>query len=185
MRPLTDEETTQVLEKFAKYIGSNIKQLVDSPDGVTYCFRLQKDRVYYVNEATMRVATMVARPNLASMGVCVGKFTHHKHFHLQIGALPFLSKYARFKVWVKPSSEMTVLYGNHLLKAGMGRITENTEKNQGVVLYNMADVPIGFGLSARSTAECRKAAPTEIVVLNLADLGLYLRSEDTLTSSAI
>ncbi len=32
----------------------------------------------------------------------------------------------QFKIWVKPSSEQSYLYGNHLLKAGLGRITENT-----------------------------------------------------------
>lgn len=185
MRPLTDEETTQVFEKLAKFIGSNIKQLVESPDGKTYCFRLQKDRVYYVSEATMRVATTVSRDKLASLGVCMGKFTHHKNFHVHISALTYLSKYARFKVWVKPSSEMSFLYGNHLLKAGLGRITENTEKGQGVVVFNMADVPLGFGLAARTTGECRKAAPTDIVVLNQADLGMYLRSEETTPASAV
>lgn len=185
MRPLTDEETTQVFEKLAKFIGSNIKQMVESPDGTTYCFRLQKDRVYYVSETTMRLATNVAREKLASLGVCIGKFTHHKNFHLHISALEYLAKFARFKVWVKPSSEMSFLYGNHLLKAGLGRITENTEKGQGVVVYNMADMALGFGLVARSTGDCRKAAPTDIVVLNQADLGMYLRAEETTPASAL
>lgn len=185
MRPLTDDETLQVFEKLAKFIGANIKQLVDSPDGTTHCFRLQKDRVYYVSETTMRIATNVPRNKLASLGVCIGKFTHHKNFHLQISALNYISKYARFKVWVKPSSEMSFLYGNHLLKAGLGRITENTEKGQGVVVYNMTDMPLGFGLAARSTADCRKAAPTDIVVLNQADLGMYLRAEETTPASAL
>lgn len=185
MRPLTDEETTQVFEKLAKFIGTNIKQMVDPSDGTMYCFRLQKDRVYYVSELVMRLATNVSRDKLASLGVCIGKFTHHKNFHLHISALNYLAKYARFKVWVKPSSEMSFLYGNHLLKAGLGRITENIEKGQGVVVYNMSDMPLGFGLAARTTADCRKAAPTDIVVLNQADLGMYLRAEETTPASAL
>lgn len=185
MRPLTDDETTKVFEKLAKFIGANIKQLVEPSDGVTYCFRLQKDRVYYVSESTMRLATNVARDKLASLGVCIGKFTHHDNFHLHISALTYLAKYARHKVWVKPSAEMSFLYGNHLLKAGLGRITENTENGTGVVVYNMADMPLGFGLAARNTGECRKAAPTDIVVLNQADLGMYLRSEDNTPLSAL
>jgi len=28
------------------------------------------------------------------------------------------------------------------MKSGLGRITENTEQYQGVVIYNMADVPL-------------------------------------------
>lgn len=184
MRPLTEEETTQVFEKVAKFIGPNIKQLIDTPDG-NYCFRLQKDRVYYVSEQTMRMATHVARENLASLGVCFGKFTHHKNFHLHINCLDYLGRYAKYKVWVKPTSEMSFLYGNHVLKTGLARITENTERNAGVVVYNMADMPMGFGLVAKSTVECRKAAPTDIIVLNQADLGMYLRDEDKTPASAL
>jgi len=44
----------------------------------------------------------------------------------------------------------------------------------------MADVPIGFGTTARSTQDCRKADPQEIVCFHQADLGEYLRDEATL-----
>lgn len=37
----------------------------------------------------------------------------------------------RGQVWVKPSAEQSFLYGNHVLKAGLGRITEDTPQNQG------------------------------------------------------
>lgn len=47
MRPLTDDETKVLFEKLANYIGKNIEQLINRPDE-TYCFRLHKDRVYYV-----------------------------------------------------------------------------------------------------------------------------------------
>jgi 60S ribosome subunit biogenesis protein NIP7 len=184
MRPLTEDETTKVFEKLAKFIGPNLKQLLDGA-GEPHCFRLQKDRVYYVSEEVMRRATNVGRDNLASLGVCFGKFTHHKNFHLHISCLDYLARYAKHKVWVKPSSEMSFLYGNHILKAGLGRITENTPQGTGVVVYNMSDMPMGFGLAARSTLDCRKAAPTDIVVLHQADMGMYLRDEDKSPASAL
>ena len=53
MRPLTDEETKIFFEKLTKYIGENIKMLIDREDG-KYCFRLHKDRVYYVSEKIMK-----------------------------------------------------------------------------------------------------------------------------------
>jgi 60S ribosome subunit biogenesis protein NIP7 len=53
MRPLTEEETKTFFEKLSKYIGENIKQLIDRSDG-TYCFRLHRDRVYYVSERIMK-----------------------------------------------------------------------------------------------------------------------------------
>jgi 60S ribosome subunit biogenesis protein NIP7 len=67
-----------------------------------------------------------------------------------------------------------------VLKSGLGRITDNTPQYQGVVIYSMSDVPLGFGLAAKSTQECRKLDPNDIVALHQADLGEYLRLEDEL-----
>lgn len=83
-------------------------------------------------------------------------------------------------MWVKPSSEMSFLYGKHVLKAGLGRVSENTPKYQGVVVFSMSDVPLGFGLAAYSTQEMRRADPTAVVCFNQADTGEYLRNEEIL-----
>ncbi|KAI8321455.1 60S ribosome subunit biogenesis protein NIP7 [Martensiomyces pterosporus] len=179
MRPLTDDETKVLFEKLTKYIGRNIIHLIDRPDE-PYCFRLQKDRVYYVSEDIMRKATAVGRHSLISLGVCFGKFTKTGKFRLHITALPYLAQYALYKVWVKANGEMPFLYGNHVVKAHIGRVTEDTPEHQGVVIYNMADVPLGFGVSARSTVDMRKVDPTGIVVFHQADNGEYLREEDAL-----
>ena len=53
MRPLTEEETKIFFEKLSKYIGENVKHLIDRSDG-TYCFRLHRERVYYVSEKIMK-----------------------------------------------------------------------------------------------------------------------------------
>ena len=50
----------------------------------------------------------------------------------------------------------------------------------GVVVYNMNDLPLGFGVAARSTAECRHADPLTVVCFQQADIGEYIRAEDTL-----
>jgi 60S ribosome subunit biogenesis protein NIP7 len=81
---------------------------------------------------------------------------------------------------VKPSQEMQFLYGNHVLKSGLGRITENTPAYSGVVIYSMSDVPLGFGVTAKSTSECRTTDPGAIVVFHQSDVGEYLRAEDEL-----
>eukprot|EP01104_Vermistella_antarctica_P006380 TRINITY_DN17087_c0_g1_i1.p1 TRINITY_DN17087_c0_g1~~TRINITY_DN17087_c0_g1_i1.p1 ORF type:complete len:212 (+),score=23.91 TRINITY_DN17087_c0_g1_i1:96-638(+) len=179
MRPLTEEETRVVFEKLAKYVGRNIRHLIDRQDEL-YCFRLHKERVYYMSETILKKSTNVARDKLVSLGTCFGKFTHTKKFRLHVTCLDYLALYAKYKVWVKPASEMSYLYGNHVLKSGLGRITENTPKHQGVVVFSMADIPLGFGTTAYSTAECRKLDPTAIVVYHQADVGEYLREEDSL-----
>ena len=46
-------------------------------------------------------------------------------------------------MWIKPGGEMSYLYGNNVLKAHLGRITENTPKYHGVVYFSMSDIPLG------------------------------------------
>jgi UPF0113 PUA domain len=36
----------------------------------------------------------------------------------------------QIKIWLKSSAEQQFLYGHHVMKAGLGRITENTDKYQ-------------------------------------------------------
>jgi 60S ribosome subunit biogenesis protein NIP7 len=54
----------------------------------------------------------------------------------------------QYKIWVKTSAEQQFLYGNHVLKSGIGRMTENVEKYQGVVIYSMNDLPLVISLAS-------------------------------------
>jgi 60S ribosome subunit biogenesis protein NIP7 len=116
-------------EKLAKYIGHGIKRLIDRPDG-RYCFRLHNNRVYYVSEALLKHASALPRDKLHQLGCTFGKFTKTGKFRLHVTCLDYLAQFAKYKVWVKPSSELSYLYGNNVLKAGLGRITENTPQYQ-------------------------------------------------------
>jgi len=129
----------------------------------------------------MKLAANVSRENLVCVGTCFGKFTKSKKFRLHITALDFLAPYCQHKMWLKASSEQQFVYGHHVTKSGLGRITENTEQYQGVVVYSMNDLPIGFGVAAKATAECRHADPMAIIAFHQADIGEYIRSEETLT----
>lgn len=180
MRPLTEDETKAVFEKLANYIGKNLAHLIDRDEDDAYCFRLHKDRVYYLPLPMLHLATSVARPNLISLGTCFGKFSKTGKFKLGVTSLDWLAKYAKYKVWIKPAGEMPFLYGNHVVKAHLGRITEDTPEHQGVVVYNMSDVPLGFGVTARSTLDTRKLDPSGIIVFHQADVGEFLRDEDTM-----
>lgn len=134
----------------------------------------------------MKQATSIARPNLAMLGTCLGKFSKTRKFRLHITSLDWLSKYAKYKVcqadfllesiaksirtqvWIKPNGEMPYLYGNHVVKAHLGRITEDTPEHQGVVIFSMNDTPLGFGVTAKSSVDSRKLDPTGILVYNQA-----------------
>ncbi|KAI1492116.1 60S ribosome subunit biogenesis protein NIP7 [Biscogniauxia mediterranea] len=184
MRALTEEEMSTVLKKLANYTGDSLKELIapldDSENADRYVFRVVKDRVYYVLLSIANLATSVARDNLASLGVCLGKLTKTGKFRLHITSLPILAAHARYKIWIKPNGEMSFLFGGNVLKAHVGRQTEDCPEHVGVVVYNMADCPLGFGVTARSTAEARRLDPTGIVCFRQADCGEYLRDEDTL-----
>lgn len=156
-----------------------MKHLIDRPDG-TYCFREQSNKVYYVSEKILKLAENIGRERLISVGCCMGKFSKTNKFKFNIMALTYMAPYAQYKIWLKPSCEQSFLYGNHIPKSGLGRITENTPKYQGVVVYSMNDLPLGFGVAARSTAECKAADPLTTVCFHQADIGEYIRSEDTL-----
>ncbi|KAK1073066.1 ribosome biosynthesis protein nip7 [Friedmanniomyces endolithicus] len=188
MRQLTDTETKTLFEKLANYTGRSLNNLLTdtapspgnskTPD--RYVFRIQKDRVYYVRESLANLAISVARDNLLSLGTCLGKFTKTGKFRLHITALDVVAPHARYKVWVKANGEMPFLYGGHVVKAHIGRWSEDCPEHQGVVVMSMSDTPLGFGVTARSTAEARRLDPTGIVTFRQADVGEYLREEDTL-----
>ncbi|XPS80467.1 ribosome biosynthesis protein nip7 [Ascochyta lentis] len=182
MRPLTEPETKVLFEKLATYCGKGIANLIADPAGGNdrNVFRVQGSRCYYVRESLANLATSVARDNLLSLGVCLGKFTKTGKFRLHITALSIIAPHARYKVWVKSNGEMPFLYGGNVLKAHVGRWSEDCPEHQGVVVLSMNDTPLGFGVSARSTAEARKLDPTGIVTFRQADIGEYLREEDTL-----
>ncbi|KAK1369234.1 60S ribosome subunit biogenesis protein NIP7-like [Heracleum sosnowskyi] len=187
MRPLDEKETTQVFEKLFNFTGNNLKNIVEAPshegpesDPGRYCFRLNKNRVYYVSESLVKRATNVKRDKLVALGTQIGKFTKGGAFHLTIQSLNLLAANAKHKVWLKPTAEMSFMYGNHVLKGGLGRITENINTNDGVVVFSMSDMPLGFGVAVKSTQDCRKMDPNGIVVIHRADIGEYLRMEDEL-----
>merc|ERR1711907_808405 len=160
MRPLTEKEAKAVFEKRFKFVGKDVEAFLRKKEKESYCFRLQKNKVFYIREGIMK------------------KSTNSGKFRLTITSLSLIAEHAKNKVWLKSSAEMSYLYGNNVLKSSMARITEGTPVNAGVVVYSMSDVPLGFGVSARATEDCRRLDPHSIVVLHQADIGEYLRNEN-------
>lgn len=112
MRALTEEETRIFFEKLAKYIGKNIRYLIDRPDG-EFCFRLVKDRVYYMSETLMKEAISCGRDELVSVGVCFGKFSKTLKFRLHITALPYIAQVSNSNNNSSRSNATALYYYNH------------------------------------------------------------------------
>lgn len=148
MRALTEEETHTLFRKLADYTGRSLTNLIsEAPPGVRassdrYIFRLQRDRVYFAPESLVKLAETVPRENIMSVGTCVGKFTKSGKFRIHITALDIIAPYARYKIWVKPNGEMPFLYGGNIVKAHVGRWSEDCPHHQGVIVLNMNDTPL-------------------------------------------
>ncbi|EAW14563.1 ribosome biogenesis protein NIP7 [Aspergillus clavatus NRRL 1] len=204
MRQLTEQELQTLLAKLAGYTGRSLNNLIvpqsDSEDE-RHVFRLQGNRVYYVKKSLADLSTSFSRDTLLSLGICIGKFTKTGKFRIHITgandpsemvkvawlanrvarlALDVIAPHARYKVWIKDNGIMPYLYGSNVVKAHVGRWSEDIPEHTGVVVYDSNDTPLGFGVTARSTAEIRKLDPTAIAVFRQADVGEYLREEDTL-----
>jgi 60S ribosome subunit biogenesis protein NIP7 len=144
MRALTEDETQALFRKLADYTGRSLNLLIAGTENETdrHVFRIQNSRVYYVRESIANLATSVARPNLLSLGTCIGKFTKTGKFRIHITALDVIAPHARYKVWVKPNGEMPFLYGGNVVKAHVGRWSEDCPQHQGVVVFSMDDTPL-------------------------------------------
>jgi 60S ribosome subunit biogenesis protein NIP7 len=148
MRALTDVETQTLFSKLANYTGRSLNQLIapTSSNGETeedrFVFRLHESRVYYVRLSLANLATSIARESLLSLGTCLGKFTKTGKFRLHITALDVIAPHARYKIWVKPNGEMPFLYGGNVVKAHVGRWSEDCPEHQGVVVLGMDDTPL-------------------------------------------
>lgn len=84
MRALSEEEMRVLLAKLADYMGSlkNLINPADDSDDSRMVFRLHGARVFYCRLALANLATSVARDNLSSLGICLGKFTKSGKFRL-------------------------------------------------------------------------------------------------------
>eukprot|EP00758_Cryptobia_borreli_P006867 Tbor_TRINITY_DN5214_c5_g2::TRINITY_DN5214_c5_g2_i1::g.16084::m.16084/K07565/NIP7; 60S ribosome subunit biogenesis protein NIP7 len=180
MRCLTEEETKQLIEKLAKYIGPNTKHLFcteEDPENDSesqnsknkktkkrnkennnnnknpWVLRLHKSRIWYLPLSLAKLSSSISNKNLCGLGTLLAKQTHAGHIRIQITALEILARYALYKVWVKPSQEQSFLYGGHVTRGGLGRITEGVPQYTGVCVYSMGDIPLGFGVAAVGTVQ--------------------------------
>ena len=50
---------------------------------------------------------------------------------------------------------MPFLYGNHILKHHIAKMSDNIPQYAGLVILNLKDMPLGFGASARSPQQIK------------------------------
>jgi len=176
MRPLKAEELEKVEKKLRQYVGSNYHSFLNP----MYTLVLNNQKVYYVTKSLLVKAAMTSRSDLECIGTCLGRFTRSDYFRLKITALHVLNTYCVNKVKVKPSAEMNVLYGNHVLRSHLGGFAPDIKKNAGVLLTTNHGVPLGFGVMSKSSSEIVSTDGKAVVVVRHGDSGEYLRAEEDL-----
>lgn len=111
------------------------------------------------SESVAKRAESIPRDSLMSLGVCFGKFTKTGKFTLHVTALDYIAQYAKYKIWLKNTGEMSYVYGNNVLKAHIAKMTEDIPEHQGVVIMSSNDIPLVRIFENRD--------PAAAVVLNL------------------
>ena len=178
MRPLTDEEMKLVFQKLKKFLGQNIQTMMDDKSSeAMIIFRIIGKKVYLLNDQLVKYSSVFAKEKTLHVGSYLGQISKKGKFRLGITALSILTKYTTTKVWLKNSGEQNFLYGNHVLAAHVARISDNATKYSGVITYTLSNIPLGFGVMAKSQHELKQTNPSSIFVFNQSDNGEYLRVE--------
>lgn len=125
-----------------------------------------------MDEKILKLATNISREKLVSWNK-----THKIQLHITI--LDYLVPYAKYKVWIKPGAEQSFLYGKNVLKSRPGWITENNFQYQGEVVYSMTDIPLNFGVAAKSAQDWRKVDSMVILVFHHRHWGICVAWRDT------
>jgi 60S ribosome subunit biogenesis protein NIP7 len=145
MRQLTEQELQTLLAKLAGYTGRSLNNLIvpqSDSEEERHVFRLQGNRVYYVKKSLADLSTSFPRDTLLSLGICIGKFTKTGKFRIHITALDVIAPHARYKVWIKDNGIMPYLYGSNVVKAHVGRWSEDIPEHTGVLVYDSNDTPL-------------------------------------------
>merc|ERR1712080_88961 len=170
MRELKEFEKESVLNKINSF-GDSSKLLKNKKLMLN-----DKDKVFLMTNNLIKITNGFSREQVEHVGIYVGKFTRSKKFHLKISFLDSLATYAK-KVVVKDTAEMNELYGNNILNCHIQTIPELVA-NEHVVVVNTHDIPLGFGITTKSTSALNLAPKTSVAIIRQSDNGEYLRDEN-------
>lgn len=123
---LTKSKTQTLFTKLANYTGRSLPHLPPPPFA----------RIIPPSLLLANLATSIARGNILSLRTLARQI--HKDGEISnITALAVIGPHARYMVWINLNGEMPFLYGGNVLKAHVGRWSEDFPEHQGVVVYLM------------------------------------------------
>lgn len=176
MRELKQEEFEKVSTRILKYISQDSFTTLFTQSNLVY----HNQGVFYINDIIKKSISSIARKDLQSMGIYIGKFTKTNQFRITIQSLHLLANHAQYKIWLKNSAEMNFLYGNDVMKSHVLKTSENIPLNKHVFVFNQNDCALGFGVASKSNTQYALCEGNATVLIRQSDVGEYLRDQSTL-----
>jgi len=177
MRELKTEEARILLSKLVKFKGKKLVNFLKINFFSFLVFKIQKKRIFFSSLSLYSRIFNFSKKRIGSFGICVGRFSHSKKLKFLIPLLNMLLKYkGLFSAFLKTEGEKSFLFGKHVEKKNVSKLSKNVFKNDGIVLFNKNKIAIGFGEALKSIVFIPKLDLRRILFVNQGDTGLYVRS---------
>lgn len=98
-------------------------------------------------------------------------------YKINIAALDILSSYSANKISVSDKGAELFLYGRDIFKSSILEANDSLRKDDYAVIVDFNGQPVGIGQLLYSFNDIINLRANEVVVKNILDIGLYLRSE--------
>mmetsp|Transcript_4128 Transcript_4128/g.9851 ORF Transcript_4128/g.9851 Transcript_4128/m.9851 type:complete len:179 (+) Transcript_4128:1361-1897(+) len=176
MRVLLKEEIRLFLTKLVKYQGDEIVEFLRDNKYSNCTYRLQRGRIFYSSYPIIAKAGNFLKNKIGSIGVCIGRFSKTGKFFILIPGEVLMEKILKKKiVSLTLKGEKTFLYGSNLSKDMIHEISNNLKKGDGIVLKGMNGLIVGLGELLKSIIFVKVSRQKEMLIINHADIGSYIR----------
>ena len=176
MRILKLDEARTILTKIIKFQGIFFKHFIKKHIQNFNVFRILKKKVFFASIIVVSRANSFENKKIGSIGTCIGSFDKSNRFYFLIPALSFLTKFSKFNsTFINDEGIKLFTYGNHLKKIYLSKITKKLTQNDGVIVFGKNKIPLGLGEVIKDFLEPSKISGNETVIINIADIGKYIR----------
>jgi len=184
-RKINDIEKNIIFSSISD-ISSNFIPIIENLENSLYISleKINKKKnilkIYLVsNELLKMIEKLNEKDDIVIGGLYFG-FIKKGRFFLSLESVEFLYKNNIFrdfkKLYINGKGEKSILYGNNLLKNMIINRPSNLYKNDFLLIFNDLNEIIALGRSLIDNESIKKRKPNDIVVINLVDKGIYLRS---------
>lgn len=176
MRVLLKEELRLILIKLVKYQGEEFLDFFKNNLLFKYSFRLQRGRIFYSSIINISKAGNFLKKKIATLGTCIGRLTKSGKFFILIPFQIFTENLDKRKfVSLTNKGEAAFTYGSNVTRYMIHEVSNSLKKGDGVVLKGLHGVVLGLGELMKSEAFMKVSNEREVVIINHADIGSYIR----------